>query len=69
MHDYWQGWRLAIRRWPLYAGLVGAVLAGFVGTNLAGYRLLGDDNETDANELVGPPRAGGHGGAARFYHK
>jgi hypothetical protein len=59
----------AARQWPIYTALVLLALGTFLGTGLTGYRLLGDDNETDANELVGPPRAGGHGGAARFYHK
>lgn len=65
MKDFWQ----SVRRWPLYSLLVAGVLALFVGLGLSGRRLLGDDNESDPNELAGPPQGGGHGGAARFYHK
>jgi len=69
MQDIWQSMGRLLGRWPLYTVVVGGVLATFVGLGLSGRRLLGDDNETDANELVGGPRSGGHGGAARFYHK
>lgn len=70
MQDIWQWVGRLLRRWPLYSVVVAGVLATFVGLGLSGRRLLGDDNETDASEQVsGAPRAGGHGGAARFYHK
>lgn len=69
MQDIWQSVGRLLCRWPLYSVVVAGVLAGFVGLGLSGRRLLGDDNETDASELVGGPRSGGHGGAARFYHK
>jgi hypothetical protein len=69
MDDFWRTLEAAIRRWPIYASLALLGLLGFASSGLLGYRLLGDDNESSANELVGPPRAGGHGGAARFYHK
>jgi hypothetical protein len=69
MADYWRNLGEAIRRWPIYAGFVLLSLLGFISSGLLGYRLLGDDNESSADELVGPPRTGGHGGAVRFYHK
>lgn len=65
LRDLW----LAVRRWPIYSGLVAVVLLTFMSSGLASYRLLGDDNESEANELIGPPSAGGHGGTARYYHK
>jgi hypothetical protein len=70
MEGFWQGMGRAVRRWPFYTGLMALLVVGFGYAGLTGYRLLGDDNESDANELVGPPRAGGHGGYVRgFNHK
>ncbi|GAA4494243.1 hypothetical protein GCM10023172_04030 [Hymenobacter ginsengisoli] len=66
LRDYW----LAVRRWPVYAGLAALGLATFVGTGLRGYRLLGDDNESTEAERGGPGSHGGaHGGHGVFYHK
>jgi hypothetical protein len=60
----------SVRRWALYSSLLTLVLSVFVWTGLRGYRLLGDDNESGATELTGPPRAGGHGGYVHgFNHK
>jgi hypothetical protein len=69
MRDLLRPFWLAVRNWPFYTGLAVLGLAIFAWAGLASHRLLGDDNESGATELAGPPRAGGHGGAARFYHK
>jgi hypothetical protein len=60
-----------LRRSPLYVGLLGLGLAGFLVLGLRGTRLLGDDNEsTDTEQQAGPRRAGGHGGYVNgFNHK
>ncbi|MVN78172.1 hypothetical protein GO988_17730 [Hymenobacter sp. HMF4947] len=62
---YWA----AMRSWPVYTGLAVLGLGLFIWASFASYRLLGDDNESAETELAGPGRAGGHGGAAHFYHK
>ena len=70
LHPYW----LAVRRWPLYTGVVVLLLAGFGWLAQHGTRLLGDDNETaetasggPGNSLTGHGRS--HGGHGTFYHK
>lgn len=62
MSDLLRPFWLAVRRWPFYTGLAVLGIVVFAWTGLAGYRLLGDDNESGATELAGPPRSGGHGG-------
>jgi hypothetical protein len=71
MRDLLRPFWLAIRRWPLYAGLAMLGLATFVGAGLRGYRLLGDDNESTEAERGGPGNSlTGHGGGhGTFYHK
>jgi len=70
MLDFFRGYWLAIRRWPVYAGLAALGLATFGWASHSGYRLLGDDNESTEAERSGP---GGHGnsltGHGNFYHK
>ena len=70
LRPYW----LAVRRWPLYTGLVVGLLLGFGWLAQRGTRLLGDDNETaetasggPGNSLTGHGRS--HGGHGTFYHK
>lgn len=65
LRPYWA----AMRSWPMYMGLAVLGLGLFIWASFASYRLLGDDNESTGTELAGPGRSGGHGGAARFYHK
>lgn len=66
LQEYW----LAIRRWPVYAGLTALGLLAFAGAGLRGYRLLGDDNESTETGRSGPgSHGGGHGGHGVFYHK
>jgi hypothetical protein len=60
---------LAVRRWPVYAGMAALGLAIFSWTSLRGYRLLGDDNESTEAERGGPSSHGAHGGHGTFYHK
>ena len=63
LHPYW----LAVRRWPLYTGVVVLLLAGFGWLAQHGTRLLGDDNETAETASGGPGNSlTGHG---TFYHK
>ena len=72
MLDFLRGYWLAIRRWPVYAGLVALGLAAFAGAGLRGYRLLGDDNESTEAERGGPGNSltgRAHGGHGVFYHK
>jgi hypothetical protein len=70
MEGFWQGIGRAAGRWPIYTALMGLLVLGFGYAGLTGYRLLGDDNETNENELVGAPRSGGHGRYVRsFNHK
>jgi hypothetical protein len=64
LRPYW----LAVRRWPVYSGLVLLVLLGFG---------LGDDNESSESASGGPSNSltghggshGSHGGHGTFYHK
>jgi len=73
MPDFIRAYWLAIRRWPVYAGLAALGLLAFEWAGLNGYRLLGDDNESSETERGGPGNSlsgrahgGGHG---TFYHK
>lgn len=72
MLDFLRSYWLAVRRWPLYTGLVLLLLLGFGWLGWHGTRLLGDDNETaetasggTGNSLTGRS----HGGHGTFYHK
>ncbi len=73
MPDFFRPYWLAIRRWPMYSGLILLILLGFGWTGLRGARILGDDNESTesaggaGNSLTG--RGGSHGGHGTFYHK
>ncbi|TDN36067.1 hypothetical protein E4631_03715 [Hymenobacter sp. UV11] len=70
MPDLLRSLWLAIRRWPIYAGLAGLGLLAFVGAGLRGYRLLGDDNESTETARNSPgTHGGGHAGHGAFYHK
>ncbi len=74
MSDFFRAYWLAVRRWPMYSGLMLLVLLGFGWTSLHGSRILGDDNESTesadgspGNSLTG--RGGSHHGHGTFYHK
>ncbi len=70
MLDSLRSFWLAVRRWPVYAGLAALGLLAFAGAGLRGYRLLGDDNESTETARAGPgSHGGGHGGHGVFYHK
>ena len=72
MPDFIRALWLAIRRWPVYAGLAGLGLGAFEWAGLRGYRLLGDDNESSETERGGPGNSltgRAHGGHGTFYHK
>ena len=73
LRPYW----LAVRRWPVYSGLVLLLLLGFGWAGQAGNRLLGDDNESSESASGGPSNSltghggshGSHSGHGTFYHK
>ena len=72
MPDFIRAYWLAIRRWPVYAGLAALGLGAFEWAGLRGYRLLGDDNESTEAERGGPGNSltgRAHGGHGTFYHK
>ena len=72
MPDFIRSFWLAIRRWPVYAGLATLGLGLFEWAGLRGYRLLGDDNESTETERGGPGNSltgRAHGGHGTFYHK
>jgi hypothetical protein len=70
MRELFASFWLAMRRWPLYAGLAVLGLGLFAWAGLGSHRLLGDDNESSDTELAGAPRTGGHGGYVHgFNHK
>jgi hypothetical protein len=71
MLDLLRPFWLAIRRWPVYAGLATLGLTAFGWAGLSGYRLLGDDNESTEAERGGRGNSlTGHGGGhGVFYHK
>lgn len=72
MLDFIRSFWLAIRRWPVYAGLATLGLVAFEWAGLRGYRLLGDDNESSETERGGPGNSltgRAHGGHGTFYHK
>jgi hypothetical protein len=72
MPDFIRALWLAIRRWPVYAGLATLGLGLFEWAGLRGYRLLGDDNESTEAERGGPGNSltgRAHGGHGTFYHK
>lgn len=70
MFEYFQRLWQAARALPVYAALATLSLTAFAWAGLRGYRLLGDDNETEeAPSSPAGRRGGGHGGTARFYHK
>lgn len=72
MPDFIRALWLAIRRWPVYAGLAALGLGAFEWAGLRGYRLLGDDNESSGTERGGPGNSltgRAHGGHGTFYHK
>jgi len=72
MSDFIRAYWLAIRRWPVYAGLAALGLGLFGWAGLSGYRLLGDDNESSETERGGPGSSlsgRAHGGHGTFYHK
>ena len=58
------------RQWPLYTLLGIVTLAAFTMLGLRGYRLLGDDNESNETEQAGAHRSGGRAGYVHgFNHK
>jgi hypothetical protein len=74
MPDFFRAYWLAVRRWPMYSGLILLVLLGFGWTGLHGARILGDDNESTesadgspGNSLTG--RGSSHHGHGTYYHK
>jgi hypothetical protein len=74
MLDFLRTYWLAIRRWPVYTGLLLLLLLGFGWAGQGGTRLFGDDNESTENANGGPGNSltghgGSHGGHGTFYHK
>lgn len=72
MPDFLRAYWLAIRRWPVYAGLAALGLTAFTWAGLRGQRLLGDDNESTEAERGGASNSltgRAHGGHGVFYHK
>lgn len=70
MPNFLRSFWLAIRRWPVYAGLAALGLGAFEWAGLRGYRLLGDDNES-TETLGAPGTRGSHGSAGHglYFHK